>query len=85
MVIMMLHVPVCCCYWHCLYGIWSRVYVAVGHAFVCLSHHSTPALLQQREAGLLLGAPLAADIDHQQQWRNAANASSVTFTADVEG
>ena len=47
---------------------------------VCLPH-------QQRAAGLLLGAPRAGDVDGPR-WaarRSAANASSVTLTAVVEG
>jgi len=51
--------------------------------------------LQQRAAGLLLGASRAADTDRQRRapgstalhvlQRSAGNASSVTFTAAVEG
>jgi len=52
---------------------------------VCLSHYSTTAA-----AGLLLSAVWVGDIDRQRrpsgvqdQRRSAANASSVTLTADV--
>jgi len=53
---------------------------------------SVRPIIRPRMAGLLLSAVRAADINRQQQAprayqqrRSAANASSVTFTADVGG
>jgi len=75
----------------------SRVYVTVRRPSVCLSVRLSVrfiSALQQRAAGLLLRARLAADIDidrllhgTQQQLRRStargSNAGSATFAANV--
>jgi len=60
----------------------SRVYVTVGRPSVC----PIVCPLHSAAAGLLLWAQRAGDIDRLLHGRrSAANASSVTFTADVGG
>ena len=71
----------------------SRSHVTAGHPSVRLSVPSVDHSVQQRAAGLLLGAPRAADIESAAcaqpssngaaARRSAANAGSVAFTADV--